>query len=597
MAKKKPNKGNKPNNGQRPSGSDRNIRGNRPPMQNRAADSDPSVRGSRPVGGMRQPVGGKRVVPERDPLQTERKPMPLDKRPQRVEKKGESREMRGEEPISIRTSRPQISRVQTDPEERLIQSGYKSMKRPDPREKRSDPAIREEEKKEQTPPSYVNEKADSDEVRRSHMAKKRKRDALKASFNAFLCVAILVGVLFIAVLYVVDYVAAKPKYAFVTEGSIEHTIGAKALILRDETVTLSTHTGTLLTQSTEGSRVAKEQVLAMVIPEEMEGTLTELRNVERQIVDIERELMSKGKGEGAKAIFNEINSEISPIISTVRKDTILGNLTNMTSYSSSIRVLMETRDTNIESIDFDNEQLVVLKRTQSALKSQLKTKAATFSAEMPGIVSYKLDGHENDIDLTQLMTMMDYQFTDMMKKCNSIISGDLSVKTNEPVLRIVQNDVQYFACTVPGATLADFQLESEHVIRIPAEGISIPECRVIRASYAEEGLFVLFETNNQVERLLDRRTVDIEIVQKKSQAQSRGLKVPVSSLVSPDYDRGVASIYVNESGYAREYTVIVIDHDREYAIISPIEGQSVPSISTIVITNPSTVKVGDKVEK
>ncbi|MBR6852084.1 MAG: hypothetical protein IKM88_17830, partial [Lachnospiraceae bacterium] len=333
------------------------------------------------------------------------------------------------------------------------------------------------------------------------------------------------------------------------------------------------------------------------IPEEMEGTLTELRSVERQIVDIERELMEKGKVDEAKTIFNEINSEISPIISTVRKDTILGNLTNMTSYSSSIRVLMEKRDLNIDSIDFDNEELVVLKRTQTGLKNQLESRAASIKAEIPGIVSYKLDGHENDVDLTQLMSMMDYQFSDMRKKCGSIISGDLSVKKDEPVLRIVQNDVQYFACTIPGATLADFQLESKHVIRIPSEGISISECKVIRASYAEEGLFVLFETNNQVERLLDRRTVKIEIVQKTSKEKSRGLRVPISALVNPDLERGVASIYINESGYAREYTVIVIDSDREYAIIAPVEGQSVPSISTIVITNPNTVKVGDKVEK
>ncbi|MBO4495011.1 MAG: hypothetical protein J5752_04045 [Clostridiales bacterium] len=593
MAKKKPNKGNRPNNGQNPNPSkgNRNVGGNRPAMQKRPSGSDPALRGQRPSGNR---PNGNNVRPT-DAASS-------------GEKRSDWRDMVSEEKITVRPDMPQISRVRPN------QENVKPQYRPDsdkiqqipvrdrmPRKVESKGKRGELEQfddtKTQTTPAFVDEMADSDEVRRSHMAKKRKRDALKASFNVFLSIAILIGVLCIAVLYVVDYVAVKPKYAFVTEGTIEHTIGAKALILRDEHVTLSTHSGTLLSQATEGSRVSMDQVLAMVIPEGMESTLTELRNVERQIVDIERELMAKGKGEGAKAIFDEINAEISPIISTVRKDTILGNLTNMNSYSSSIRVLMETRDTNIESIDFDDEQLLVLQRTQQALKSQLQSKAATVKAEMSGIVSYKLDGHENDVDLSQLMSMMDYQFTDLLKKCGSIISGDLSVKEKEPVLRIVQNDVQYLACTVKGATLSDFQLESEHVIRIPAEGISISGCRVIRASYAEEGLFVLFETNNQVERLLDRRTVDIEIVQKKSKEQSKGLKVPVSSLVNPDYDRGVASIYVNESGYARSYTVLVIDHDREYAIIAPVDEQSVPSISTIVITNPSTVKVGDKVEK
>ena len=43
--------------------------------------------------------------------------------------------------------------------------------------------------------------------------------------------------------------------------------------------------------------------------------------------------------------------------------------------------------------------------------------------------------------------------------------------------------------------------------------------------------------------------------------------------------------------------VVVIDHDREYAIIAPVEGFDVPNLSTIIITNPSTINEGDKVEQ
>ena len=265
MAKKKPNKGNKPNNGQKPSNMNRNVSGNRPAAQNRSMDGNPSMRGNRPSGMRPIPSDGQRPIEGRRPMEapsanTDRRPLIRDARRKKEEEKRSVKDT-----LEIQ---------------------------------------------EQTPPSYVNEIADSDEVRRSHMAKKRKRDALKASFNAFLSIAILVGVLCIAVLYVVDYVAAKPKYAFVTIGSIEHTIGAEALILRNEQVTLSENSGTLLTQATEGSRVSRDQLLAMVIPEGMEGTLTELRSVERQIVDIERELMEEGKVDEAKTIFNEINAEI-----------------------------------------------------------------------------------------------------------------------------------------------------------------------------------------------------------------------------------------------------------------------------------------------
>ncbi len=463
---------------------------------------------------------------------------------------------------------------------------------PDVEPERKPAKVQEEIPEKKLQSDYLDAEMDNDEVRRSHMAKKRKRDALRAAFNAFLCVAILVGVFCIAVLYVVDYVAAKPAYAFATKGTIEHTIGATALLVRNESVLKSSYTGSLLTQATEGSRVAKKQLLAMVIPSGMESTVNELRSVERQIVDIERSLMESGKGAGAKAIFNDINNEIAPIISTIRNDAIMGNLSNMTSYSSSIRVLMEKRDLEIEQIDFQSEQLNTLKKTESTLKKQLESQAASlYAEEEPGIVSFKLDGHE-DLNLDTIMNMMDYQVADLIKNSNSIITGDLDVKSDEPVIRIVKNDTQYLACMIPGAILADFAVGSEHVIRVPSEGIAITGCKVLRSAYATEGLFVIFSTNSQVERLLDRRTVKIEIVQTKK----TGIRIPISALVDPDYDKKIAMILINDSGYARGFMVWIEDYDREYAIVSPITEGSEPKLSSIVITNPNTVKDGRKVE-
>ncbi|MBP5493430.1 MAG: hypothetical protein J6Y08_11365 [Clostridiales bacterium] len=459
---------------------------------------------------------------------------------------------------------------------------------------------KEEAKQAAKKPSILDEiMEDPAEERRKHTARKRRRDALTSAFNCLLCVVILIGVLVIAVLYVVDYVAAKPTFAFATEGTIEHTVGATALIARHETVIDSTHTGSLLTQTTEGSRVSKGQLLAMVIPSGMEATVEDLRNVEQQIVEIERELMAEGKGIGAKTIFSDVNNDILPIITMVRQDALLGNISNMTSYSSSIRVLMEKRDVDMENIDFENEQLNVLRDSEMKLRNQLETQANSIYALIPGIVSYKLDGHENDVNYTKLMGMTDSEFDTLLKDCNNIITGDLDVNAGDPVLRIIQNDVQYFACILEGVNSADFGLEKVYTIRIPSEGIAITDCKIVRSNLTEDGLLVVFETSNQVERLLDRRTVDIEIVQKTTQDEDhKGVRIPISSLVDADYDRMIATIFVNQSGYARGYTVRILDYDREYAIVAPIDDESnIPSVSTIVITNPYTVKEGDKVEK
>ena len=608
---KKPNNGGKPNHPNRqpnrgnqkgqnagPRQSAQNSRASGKPIPNPNGQKIPAAPASQKNGPVSRvaPANGRPVTSQRLSSQPGKKPVP--KKPQGLD------HLPPPSAVGLPPRTNQVDKRALRKQEKEEKKRQKELLRQKEREERIVVAEDEPEKKPVKKPEvvpenkpqtdYLSEEMDTDEVRRSHMAKKRKRDSLRAAFNVFLCVAILIGVFCIAVLYVVDYVAAKPAYAFATKGTIEHTIGAKALLIRNEKVIKSSYTGSLLTQATEGSRVAKDQLLAMVIPDGMESTVNELRSVERQIVDIERTLMEAGKGAGAKAIFNDINNEISPIISTVRNDAILGNLSNMTSYSSSIRVLMEKRDLDIEKIDFQSEELQTLKDSQETLKSQLENQAASVKVgkeDDPGIVSFKLDGHE-DLNLDTIMNMMDYQVSDLIKKSNSIITGDLSIKKDEPVLRIVQNDAQYLACMIPGAILADFSVNSEHVIRVPSEGIAITGCKVLRSSYATDGLFVIFSTNSQVERLLDRRTVEIEIVQTKK----TGIRIPITALVDPDYDKKIAMILINDSGYARGFMVWIEDYDREYAIVSPITEGSEPKLSSIVITNPHTVKDGHKVE-
>ena len=603
-------KGNRPNNGKRPNNGNRPS--NRPQMNRRPSGSGsnaPRNPSSAPEKIQRSASGSsaqKRQVPgtrQTTPRRTGSNPAANSSRVQTSPVKPVdlmdpkySRPLFGDEPETLQGAVVKKEDMKTQPKKlswwkvRQVHKKNKLIQKNKEKEEAQELAAK---KASEVPEVFDATRPDAGEERRKHMQKARKRDALRAAFNALLCVLILCGMMVISVLYLVDYVAAKPKYAFASQGSIEHTIGATALVVRNESVMTSTHTGELMTQATEGSRVAKGQHLAIVIPEGMESTIVDLQNVEQQIVDRERQLMLEGKGVSAKSVFSEANDEIRPIVTMIRQDSILNNLSNMTSYSSSIRVLMEKRDANLKDVDFNDEQLTTLRASESALRTQLENRANSIYAEAPGIVSYKLDGHENEITYDLLMEMVDSKCEELISQCSSIITSDLDIKQNEPVLRIVQNDVQYFACLLKDAPMDEFQTSSNHVIRIPAEGISISDCTVIRCSVTRDGLLVVFQTSNSVERLLDRRTVNIEIVQTKT----TGIRVPVSALADADYDRGVATIYVNESGYARGYSVQIKDYDREYAIIAPLEKEDVPSISTIVITNPQTVKEGDKVER
>lgn len=425
-----------------------------------------------------------------------------------------------------------------------------------------------------------------------HLQQVRRKRAITSALFMAVVVLLLAVVTASAILYVKDYVSAKPKFAFVTLGVVEHSVSAEVLIVRKETVVNSVTAGSLVTLSTEGSRVSKTQELAMVIPDGMEDTVLELNNVQRQIVEIERDLVGMGKGMGAVAVYNETNAEILPLIDMIRIDSFYRDLSNLNSYSSSIQVLMDKRDLRLQNIDFDDERLSTLRTNKTRLENQLSERSAIISALEPGIVSYKLDGLENKLTPETLMNIVSLECERFIDDAQRIILSDLVAEKNQPVLRICQNESQYFASVISDMGVSDFPVDSIHTIRVPSEGIIIEECKVIRSTEGIGGVFVVFRTPNQIERLLDRRTAEVEIVR----SSTSGLRVPRTALVNPDYELRYAKILINSSGYARSLGVKILDYDREYAIISPIEGFDKPDTSTIVITNPNTISDGEKVE-
>ena len=151
----------------------------------------------------------------------------------------------------------------------------------------------------------------------------------RAIRNGILGAVVVASALFVLVFVVhhlYDYIAEKPNFSFVTTGSVEHTIGARALVVRDEDTIECVNAGELVTQITEGSRVAKGQELAIVVPEDMKSVVQDLRNVQSQISDVQQELILSGGSAEADVIYRNYNKNLSSILDSVRYDAMGGNL-------------------------------------------------------------------------------------------------------------------------------------------------------------------------------------------------------------------------------------------------------------------------------
>lgn len=424
--------------------------------------------------------------------------------------------------------------------------------------------------------------------------KSSRRKALVSSGLAIALVLAGVLVLMFVVHHLFDYFAVKPNLEFVTNGSIEHTIGSRAIIIRDEDVVVSDHGGDFVTEAAEGSRVAAGQSIAMVVPADMQTVVENLRNTQSQISDVQQELIANGSAEGADVIYNDIDQSLTPIINMLRIDSNEGNLSELSSYASSISVLLNQRELELADLDFDDERLRVLRSDERGYESQLENRASVINAPEPGIISFKLDGLETVINFDVLLNADAGTIRDYIDDAVGVISSDLTVEAGDNVARIASNEEQYIACFLneSDAPSAAFEIGSQHTVIVGSEGLSIGKCIVQRMTPVSDGNYlVVFSTTRYVEDLLDVRSADIEVVI----TETRGMRVPVSSLVNPDFDRGVATLYINDQGFCSELGVLIEDYDREFAIVKPMGDVSVPNLQTVYITNPGSVSPGDQV--
>lgn len=380
--------------------------------------------------------------------------------------------------------------------------------------------------------------------RKSIAGKSAESRAVRNGFLAAIMVVLAVFVLVFIVHHLYNYIAEKPNFSFVMAGSVEHTIGAKALIVRDENVITANIGGDLVTQITEGSRVAKQQRLALVVPSNLESVVSDLRNVQQQISDVQQELVQRGEVSEAESIYDSYDDKLVSVVDNIRSEAMNGNLSDLATYYASLSVVLDEREDELAKIDFDDERLNVLRSDEKVYENQLEREASKITATKPGVVSFRLDGNEDVLDYKNFLGMEMNEVKKMISSAQGPISSSLYVESNKPVARIAQNDEQYLAVYLnsDNAAASDFANGTLHDINIRTEGVAIEDCEVVRNEADKNGTLIVFKTTRYVEDLLDLRSVDIEIVI----TEYSGMRVSQTSLVDSyiaDTDKQVFSLY------------------------------------------------------
>ena len=335
-------------------------------------------------------------------------------------------------------------------------------------------------------------------------------------------------VLLIAVFFVHQAAAAIYK-PISTESASYYTaadgLNITGLIIRNETLVKSQSGGVMHFIASDGSRVAKDGVIANIYDNESASiTLTSIDSVNTKIADIE-EMLSYNDLEAAD--LDMINSRVQKSLDSMIVSVAGGNFNNYSECRESLLSSLNRRQIAMgETADFSS-QLAALKSELASLSASLPAAKGTIKAEKSGYFVSKTDGYEQSLTADILDTLTP-------EKLDSVKAEQTPA---DVIGKIVSDYEWYIAAKV--SINESLKYKEGDSLTIYTSVKSYPQMPVtvkkINISESSSSAVLLFECSDMNSELATMRTGPMTVVKK----EYSGLKIPKSALRVVDSKRGV----------------------------------------------------------
>lgn len=335
-------------------------------------------------------------------------------------------------------------------------------------------------------------------------------------------------VLLIAVFFVHQAAAAVYK-PISTESATYYTaadgLNITGLIIRNETLVKSQSGGVMHFIASDGSRVAKDGVIANIYDNESASiTLTNIDSVNTKITDIE-EMLSYNDLEAAD--LDMVNSRVQKSLDSMIVSVSGGNYNNYSECKENLLSSLNRRQIAMgETADFSS-QLAALKSELATLSASLPAAKGTIKAEKSGYFVSKTDGYEQTLT-TDILDTLTPEKLDSVK----------AEQTPADVIGKIVSDYEWYIAAKVSINESLKYKEGDSLI-IYTSVKSYPQMPVtvkkINISESSSSAVLIFECSDMNSELASMRSGPMTVVKK----EYSGLKVPKNALRVVDSKRGV----------------------------------------------------------
>ena len=373
------------------------------------------------------------------------------------------------------------------------------------------------------------------------------------------------------------------SYDVLSYGTIDTPKSANAVIVRSEKVYNTDKAGVISYDIADNEKVKKGSVVCSIKDEAVVNQMQEtLDSINEQIMKIQSERKDI-------SVYSEdikkYNSQIKDIIDENALDYAYMNLGDIYELENTIQNQLDTRNQYLLTENSDALSDLVAQRKEQ--ESKLNENISNITVDESGIVSYYIDGLEEELTPENMTSITKTEINDTVKAESSFKSN---VKADSPAFKLVTSNTWYIVSYIKNDYIDGWEKGDTRSIYIKdSEGKEHKLDAYIEemtADASSDEKFVIFRLTRDMLDFINVRNITIE-----TEGSERGYKIPNDAIVEETLMK-IPAAYVDTDG-----NVLKVENGSTKKVAVSISGKD-PEDSNYCYTpvQLGVINVGDTIK-
>mgnify|MGYP004505056323 FL=1 len=352
---------------------------------------------------------------------------------------------------------------------------------------------------------------------------KIKPKSIKKKNIVVIIVAVICLVVICAIIY--ECVIQKSQTYTVVNGYVEKSSNVQGIVIKQEKVIDINNNNAIIPLVEQGERIRKTESVALYKDNNYQEYISKINDLDKQIETLIKDLPQNYSND-----ISYIESQIELLGKQARKTT---SYIKIQEYKTKIDELTSQKITILGELSPSGSKVRELIDTRKNIEENYKSSANNIKSSMAGCVTYKIDELEGITDTSKVLNYTKNEIDDIFSKYRSNTSSDFGIK-------IVDNFSEYIIVKVQNN---EYIKSGSNIYIKFTDKSNVKESAILTkvVDIDEDNKYCIISMSNGIEKLIDSRCENIEIIWTKKS----GMAVPLNAITVDNSNIGKVTTIKN----------------------------------------------------